>query len=442
MTNAPCLSLGSIAVEPDFGVDDDGPFFAWLPPEDRLWRHPSEVPAGSSASRPGRSSRPNVRTNVRSSGRSWVRGGRIWTVAVLAGTVGAMTASGLGMVTGIFASQTTVIRPVIPSDSPSVSLAAESGSDVNLGSDINWTAVDDAVAPSVVAVGVSGPGGPSIGSGLLMIDGERDAYVVTDRSLLDGDGSPGSIEVTFLSGEQAPARLVGQDAPSGLAVLSVPNLQRTFPAVGSVADLQVASPVLALGARTVPGGSVFPGSVSAEDRDVDVDGGSDMQNLIAISTPEIPSSVAGGPLVDQYGRVVGITVNVDPTDPMYQNLTFAVPVDEAEHVAQQILSGVPVTHPWLGLTDSVDLTSAVSRLMGLAGGAQAGVVAPKSPAAELGIQPSDVITSFDGQPVTSAGDLMALLDECPPGRMTSISYIQQGRTTETTVMVSNQPADS
>ncbi|MGH9056764.1 MAG: S1C family serine protease [Acidimicrobiales bacterium] len=423
-------------MEPDDGPEEDGPFFAWLPPDDRLWRHPSEVPqtpqtaagAGTPSGRHGSGPRW-------SAGRSalWARPSgaatRTWTIAVIAGVVGALAASGIGMVSGAFEYHTTVIRSVTPTG-PAVSLASTGGAAPD------WTTVDDEVAPSVVSIDVNSPSGQVSGSGVLLVPGVRYAYLVTDQSLLAGGGT---IEVTFLSGEQDRGRVIGQDPLTGLALIAVPNSNRIFPTVGSVDTLQVADPVLAVGARAPSGGSVFPASVSAQDRAVDLSNGTTMDNLIALSSPDIPDTTAGGPLVDQQGRVVGITLGIDPTDSNDQQYSFAVPVDVAEHVASQMLASRSVTHPWLGVTDAVDLASQVASEMGLTGGAKVGAVSPYSPASRLGIKPSDIITSFDGHPVTSSGSLVELLGQSVPGQSIAISYLDQGKPKSATVVVSNQP---
>ncbi|MGH9115218.1 MAG: S1C family serine protease [Acidimicrobiales bacterium] len=420
-------------MEPDDGPEDDGPFSAWLPPDDRLWRHPSEAPQASPTTAGADAATGRRRSGSRSStGRTARAPGpatRTWTIAVIAGVVGALAASAIGMVSGAFEQQTTVIRSVIPTE-PAVSLASTGGGAAD------WTTIDDQIAPSVVSINVTGPSGQASGSGVLLVPGIRYAYLVTDRSVLAGGGT---IEVTFLSGEQDRGRLVGQDPLTGLALIAVRNSNRIYPTVGSVDNLQVADPVLAVGARSPSGGSVFPASVSAQDRAVDLSNGSVMDNLIALSSTDIPDSSAGGPLVDQQGRVVGITLGVDPTDSVDQGYSFAVPVDVAEHVAAEMLASRSVTHPWLGVTDAVDLSSQVAGEMGLTGGAKVGSVSPYSPASRLGITPSDIITSFDGHPVTSSGWLVALLGQSTPGQAVTISYLHQGQPKTATVVVSNQP---
>jgi putative serine protease PepD len=357
----------------------------------------------------------------------------MWAVAVIAGVVGALVASGVGMVTGIFEQQTTVVRSVTP-QGPALTLTSDSAGNA---ASIDWTDIDDTLAQSVVSVSVNGASGPATGSGLMFLQGSSNAYIVTDSSLFDGGGA---ITVSYLSGETEKARLVGSDPLSGIALLSVANRQGPFPSLGSVADLRVANPVLAIGARTSLGGSVFAGSVTAEDRQVEIAGGRDMQNMIAATASQVPDSIGGGPLVDGQGRVVGITVSLDPTNATDQGLVFAVPIDLAVRVAQEMLSGAKIDHPWLGISDASDLSTAVARELGVSGGAQVGQVLPGSPAGRVGLSANDIITSFNGFPVTSTGTLTRLLAECAPGRQAPISYIHAGLARTATVTVSNQPA--
>lgn len=413
------------------GGIDDGPLFPWLPPEDRLWRHPSEAARQAPF--------PPLRRRFRSHGA--MGGGRIWTVAVVAGLVGAFAATGIGASTGWWTHETTVVRSVLP-EVPAVSLA-----DVGGGGPLNWTAIDDSVAPSVVGVTVQSGSGPETGSGLLLMSaGDGTAYIVTDRSLVSSalsTGYLGTIEVSFLSGDQVRGRLVGQDPLSGLAVIQVDNVDRAVPApTGTVADVQDASPVLAVGTRSSPSGSVFPGSINGEDRQVNLADGTDMDNLLAVTIPSLSAGATGGPLVDEYGRVVGITVSLNPVDPSNQQLSFAVPIDEVDRVVSEIVAGKPVTHPWLGVVNAEDVPSAVAHRYGLSGGAQALGVTGGSPAGRAGLRPHDIVTSLDNQAVTSTGVLTSILEKCNPGQSVPIEFVAGSRTVRTTVTLANEPADA
>lgn len=246
--------------------------------------------------------------------------------------------------TGLSQKHTTVVRSVTPS-------ASYVSPPEPTGTGVDWAAAADAAAPLVVAVAVSSPSGVGLGSGLIFMTADRDAYVITDDALV---GVGGSIEVGFLSGEHEGGRLVGEDPLSGLALVAAPDPEHPIllPALGNSAGLRAGNPVLAIGARSAEGGSVVVGTVSGEDRAVERLGASMMQHLIAVSAPEMSGPAAGGPLLDAKGRVVGITVDIDPSGGDDQGLMFAEPIDVAEQVAQQLLGGGPVIHPWFGVSDA------------------------------------------------------------------------------------------
>jgi S1-C subfamily serine protease len=420
-------------VEPDDGPEEEGPFSPWVPPDDRLWRHPSEVPAAETAEpESSEPSEPSSRRSVNSALASRFRSpaGRLWSVAVIAGIIGAVAASGIGMTTGAFQRETTVVHSVIPTGTGSLQTLTSDAAPA-----VDWSHVDDIIAQSVVEIDVSTPTGPASGSGFLFVPGDRESYVITDSALV---ANASDIRVTFNAGDRYHARLIGEDPVSGVALISVPTWEHGFPELGTVASLQIANQLLAVGARTASG-SVFQGSVTAEDRAVDVTGGGTMQGLIGVSGPPLPSGAAGGPLVDDEGRVVGITLNLSPVNAADQNLTFAVPVDVAMHVVQQMLAGEPVTHPWLGVTSSSDITSSVAAQYGIPGGAQVQQVAPGSPASQLGLSPSDIITSFDRQPVISSGSLTQLLSQAATGHRLMITFLHGGKPVQASVAVWNQP---
>lgn len=416
--------------------DDEGPFYAWLPPEDRLWRHPSEGHRGESSGLTGGTA--NSRRWVASLPRVAVR--TTWAVALIAGLIGATTATGVGLATGLWPHNTTVIKPQLSSSS-AVSLAAVGAETTD------WQAIDDSVAASIVTVSVDGGAGPEIGSGVVWLQpAEGTAYVVTDRYLFArglAAGYIGQTTVTFLSGLNAAAQLVGDDALSGLAVLRVSGIAAAtaVPAtIGTVANLGDAGQVMAVGSRAVA--SISTGSVSAEDRSVELTDGTDLDGLLAVTMPTLSPSADGGPVLDQYGQVVGITLNLAPADSTDEPLTFAVPIDSVSRLVPQIISGSRLTHPWLGIADADDLPSVMAHQLGLAGGVQAASVSPSSPAGRAGMHANDIITSLNGQTVTSTGQLMAQMSDCVPGYRVALTYVHAGRTVQTMVRMGEEPSDS
>jgi S1-C subfamily serine protease len=328
-------------VDPDDGMEEEGPYLAWVPPDDRLWRHPSEGPAQEGPNATQADDHGGAGKGGPPSGQSgWAQHPvtRIWMVAIVAGLVGAVVASGVGLITGAFEARTTVVRSVVPT-APTVTLASATSNSVN------WTAVDDAIAPSVVEIQVTTASGPATGSGVVFEPGSGETYIVTDSALVSGATG---IQVSFVAGQQYHGQVVGTDPLSGLAIVAVaaPTWEQSFPPLGTVATLRLANPVLALGARANAPASIFSGSIAAEDREVELTGGSTMENVIAVSgSSPLPNTAAGGPLIDQQGEVVGITLSLNPTNSTDQGLLFAVPVDVAVHVAQQLLARTSVTHP-------------------------------------------------------------------------------------------------
>lgn len=412
-----------LAVEADDAFDEDRPLFAWIPPDDRLWRHPSETGPNPLV---GHHSRPS---------RSFVRNhGRTLAVAIVSGVVGALVASGIGFAAGGFNSRlTTVIQPVtrlMTPDTVAMTSANSSGA--------SWPAVADAVAPSVAEIEVKGLSGTAIGSGVLYAAGSQRSYLLTDQALV----SPGdSIQVAFNGGKPRPGKLVGTDAKTGIALVSVAGSNRGFPLFGSIAGVKEAEPVLAVGAQTGDGASVVAGSISAVDQQVVQESGSTMLGMLAVSASPSPASVNGGALVDREGVVIGINVPVSTSDPTQSGLSYAVPIDVAAHVAQQLLAGRRPTHPWLGVTGAVDLSSAKSRQLGVSGGAQVEALVQGSPAARAGVALADIIVSFNHRPVTSTGALIASLQHTQPGQRVEIAFIHNGKRLTRVVTIGHQPAN-
>jgi putative serine protease PepD len=413
----------SVGVEPDEGSEDDGPLLPWISPDDRLWRHPSEM--GSSRARP-----PATHRGGRSGGV------RLWSVAVAAGVVGAVLASGVGIATGSFVHRTTVLSPVTRLLAPS-SMPVTTGVTSSTATAPNWPAIADDVAPSVVTITASGPAGEQVGSGVLYTSIGDKAYILTAGSLIGGD----QLKVTFDDSEVQAARIVGIDHQTGLGLISVPGGKRDFPPFASETSLQVAQPVMGIGARAATGApNVSTGSISALDVAVDTGDESTMENLIGISSSE-PVADLGAALVDPQGAVFGIEASVDTPDATQAGQTFAVPYDVADHVARQMLAGVNVTHPWLGVVNAKDPSSATASQLSLAGGSQVTQVSPGSPAERAGLRPSDIITAFDGHPVASTGALTSLVCDSTPGQPATVTYIHQGQTRSATVTLEDTPSD-
>lgn len=355
-------------------------------------------------------------------------------MAVVAGVVGAIIASGVGVATGSFDRRTTVVQPVTRMMTPT-SMSVSSTATASP----NWPAVADSIAPSVVSITTTGSSGNQTGSGVLYTSVGDRSYILTSANLI-GDGR---VQVTFNDGEPQYAHVVGVDRQTGLGLVSVSGGSRIFPTFSFESAVQVAEPVLGVGARNsgVNAAPVVAGSISSLDEAINVGDASTMEGLIGINTSAAADGNAGGALVDPQGAVFGIEALVNSPDAGSNGQSFVVPMDVAEHVARQMLAGQRVTHPWLGTVNTADLSTATARQLQLPGGAQVTEVTPGSPAQQAGVDPSDVITAFNGHPVQSTGGLTQLVANCDPGYRATISYLHKGKPATATLTMAETPGD-
>jgi putative serine protease PepD len=413
----------------DEGREDDGPLYAWLPPEDRLWRHPSEMIEAPTA--------PNPTIDVgaaRATATLTRPAARVWTLALAAGLAGALFASGFFLATGISDRRTTVFESVVTPGTAALALSSRQ-STATVG---DWPAIAASLTASIVSVRVESGAEQLIGSGVLYAAARHESYIITAQDLLAGARR---IEVSFSNGDTQSAHLVGSDPVSGIAVLSTSGDHGSIPLFGSVSNVEVAEEVLAVGTRLADSNPVVTGAVSGLDEEVDTSAAdTTMVGMLELSGITVPGTSDGGALVDPEGEIIGIDTDITAVDPSAPDVAYAVPIDVAEHVARELLAGQHATHPWLGVDDATDLTAAPARALGVAGGAQVGLVDRDSPAAAVGLQANDVITAFDGQTVTSSGALVTLLSQCQPGERTTLTYFRQSKPATVPVTVGEQPA--
>jgi S1-C subfamily serine protease len=294
------------------------------------------------------------------------------------------------------------------------------------------------VLPVVVSIEVRSSAGSGTGSGVV-IDGA--GYVLTNNHVISqvATGS-GQLRVRFNDGAVEDARVVGRDPKTDLAVLKVDKPGLTVAALGDSSKIAVGDPVIAIGSPLGLRGTVTSGIVSALDRPVRLGGegsgsGSDTNaviNAIQTDAPINPGN-SGGALVDGSGAVVGInsaiaTLSTGAGQSGSIGLGFAIPINEARGIAQQLIRTGKVKHATLGVTAS-------SVTDGARDGALVQSVAAGSAAAEAGIAKGDVITKVGDKLVGGADDLVVQVRTRAVGEKVELTYVdeQTKRTTKTTV---------
>jgi putative serine protease PepD len=293
-----------------------------------------------------------------------------------------------------------------------------------------------AVLPSTVDIQVTLAQGTAEGSGVILT---ADGDVLTNNHVIDG--ATGPITVTMSDGSQHTATVVGASPSYDLAVIKLDGVSGLTPAtLGSSADLQVGQEVVAIGSPQGLEGTVTSGIVSALDRTVAVqteDGSAVVYNGLQTDASINPGN-SGGPLVDLQGHVVGIDSaeattgsSNSATQSGSVGLGFAIPVDQAKRVAQELMAGGTATKPTLGVTGSATATTEE--------GAQLASVVAGSPAAQAGLAAGDVITAVNGTKVEDFADLIARIGAQTPGGQVTLTVGTGGSSHQVTVTLGSTP---
>jgi putative serine protease PepD len=255
--------------------------------------------------------------------------------------------------------------------------------------------------------------------------------------------------VLFDDGSTANATIAGRDPLTDLAVLRVSGKSglRAIP-LGDSKNLRIGQPVIALGAPLGLSSTVTAGIVSALDRTIHVPG-EGQQSALLIDAVQTDAAInpgnSGGALVDCSGDLVGVpTAGATVPSPSGEasggsiGLGFAIPVNLAIQVADEIISTGRVTHAFLGL-QATPLSPNAVRQSGQAEGLRVAAVTPGGPAANAGLQAGDIITSIDGSPAVSTDQLMALTLTKRAGDRVELSYKRNGTEASATLTLSSRP---
>ena len=342
--------------------------------------------------------------------------------------------------------------------------AAGSGSSTQLGSatsttiDVNGedTTLAEAVAakclPSVVAIdvyteqssmsgmfGMYGYGGSgsgeltetSLGSGVVI---SQDGYIITNNHVVEGADA---LRVT-IDGQEYEAEVVGTDPSSDLAVVKAKDASGlTAVELGDSDNLTIGEWVMSIGSPFGLEQSVATGIVSATNRSQIMDSSTDAygQSESTVYTNMIQTDAAinpgnsGGALVDADGKLIGINTLITSYSGNYSGVGFAIPVNYAMGIAQQIIDGENPSHAQLGVTMSTVNKQLAQRYGFAVGeGAYVSAVQQGSGAEAAGIQAGDIIVKFDGQDVTSASDLTIAVRSKSVGDTVPVEVNRDGQT--------------
>lgn len=389
-----------------------------LPPDDRIWRHPSELQYERQRESAARSSR---------------RPPPVWAVTTLASVIGSLlTVASLAAV-GAFDGDAAggADRPVPAAQPGQTSILAAA----DLGGDLpSVVEIANAVRPAITRVEIETAAAVGSGSAVLFRD---DGYLLTNAHVV-ADAT--QIRVVLEDGSEHDATLVGADEATDIAVLRIDGGPFPVATLGTAQSLQVGQDAVAIGSPLglVGGASVTKGVVSALGRRIDTPAGTTLHDMIQTDAPIAPGS-SGGALLDGHGIVIGITTAIAVSEVGAEGLGFATPIDIAKAVADDIIEIGHAEHVWLGIRGT-DLDAARASEIGVRGGASVLEVVADSPASAAGLQADDVILSIDDNPVTSMSGLVVALRTLEPGATVSFEVWRGDKRMDLEVTLAERPA--
>ena len=267
-----------------------------------------------------------------------------------------------------------------------------------------------------------------LGSGFVI---DPTGYIVTNHHVVD---SAKAIEVTLSDGRKLAAKLVGSDPETDIALIKVEATGLPAIALGSSGELRVAEPVMAIGNPFGLDHTVTVGIISGTGRVIGAGRYDDFLQTDAAINP----GNSGGPLINTRGEAVGIATAIASRSGGFQGVGFAIPIDLAKPIVQQLRTAGKVTRGWLGVSIQ-PLTPELAKSFGVTEtkGALVASVQDGSPAERAGVKPGDVIVRYDGKPVDSPRALPGLVANTEIGKAVDLSVVRDGSVRALKVTVGN-----
>lgn len=274
----------------------------------------------------------------------------------------------------------------------------------------------------------------SLGSGVVVsVSGDKN-YILTNQHVIE---AASEIQIALADGRVFPAKVVGTDADTDLAVLHVSGPKLTPITLGQAERIQVGDVVLAIGDPFGFGNTVTMGIISALGRNRL--GVNNYENFIQTDAAINPGN-SGGALVDINGHLIGINSIIYSQSGGSQGIGFAIPVSMAKSVMEQIIASGSVTRGWIG-ADVGDVTPDLAESLNLknARGALIGGVQERGPADRAGIRAGDVITAINGRPVVDSIAARSIISDLAPGSKASFSLIRNERDVSINIQIGKRP---
>ncbi|WP_399129840.1 S1C family serine protease [Actinacidiphila sp. ITFR-21] len=362
-------------------------------------------------------------------------------VLIIAVVVAALVAGGVGGAIGYNAAKDN-------DDSGSTTVSAPKDAAALNRAPTSVAGIASKALPSVVTIKASGSQESGTGTGFVY---DTQGHILTNNHVVAPAADGGKLTVTFSDGNTYDAEVIGRAQGYDVAVVKLKNpsgIKLTPLPLGNSDQAAVGDTTIAIGAPFGLSGTVTTGIVSAVHRPVaSSDGqGSSASYMSAIQTDaSINPGNSGGPLLNANGAVIGINSAIQPggaSEPGTQGgsvgLGFAIPINQARRVADQLIrTGKPV-YPVIGVSLDTSYEGDGAKISGDASSA----VTPSGPGAQAGLKAADVITKFDGTIIDSGQTLIGEIWQHQPGDKVTLTYTRDGSTHTTTVTLGSRTGDT
>ena len=275
-----------------------------------------------------------------------------------------------------------------------------------------------------------GPGGDDepqqrgVGSGFIL---SADGFVMTNAHVVDGSDE---VFVTLTDKREFKAKIIGVDKRTDVAVVKIEAANLPAVKIGDINRLRVGEWVMAIGSPFGLENTVTAGIVSAKGRDT-----GDFLPFIQTDVAINPGN-SGGPLINMRGEVVGINSQIYSRSGGFMGISFAIPIDEAQRVADQLRTSGRVVRGRIGVQiDQVTKEVAESIGLGKPSGALVRSVEPGGPADKAGVEAGDIIVKVDGKPVDKSGDLPRIIGAIKPETRATTRVFRRGNYRDITITV-------
>ena len=263
-----------------------------------------------------------------------------------------------------------------------------------------------------------------VGSGFILT---TDGFVMTNAHVVEGADE---VIVTLTDKREFKAKIIGSDKRSDVAVVKIEATGLPAVKIGDTNRLKVGEWVMAIGSPFGLENTVTAGIVSAKQRDT-----GDYLPFIQTDVAINPGN-SGGPLINMRGEVVGINSQIYSRSGGFQGISFAIPIDEAARVSDQLRVSGKVTRGRIGVQiEQVSKEVAESIGMGKPQGALVRGVESGAPAEKGGVEAGDVITKFDGKQIEKSSDLPRMVGNVKPGTRAVVTVFRRGTTKDLTLVI-------